>query len=414
MRILVVSQYFWPENFKINDLVLGLKERGHEVFVLTGKPNYHSGSFEEGYSFFKISKELWHGVKVYRSPLVPRGNGKSLRLVLNYFSFAFLASLKVFGIREKPDAIFVFQTSPVTVGIPAVVAKWRFKAPIFFWVQDLWPQSVSAAGNISNKTIIGWIDSLTKWIYKHCAKILIQSQGFRGFLLNQGVESSKIVFFPNWTENFYRPLLAGSKYSEYFSDEHLNIIFAGNIGVAQDFDTLLKAAAIVKNTNERVRWVIIGNGRMRTSVVQKLEEMGLEDVFKLIGAFPADQMPEFFAHADALLVSLKSDPIFSITIPSKLQSYMACAKPILTSLDGEGSRIVAEAEAGMVSAAGNPIVLAENVLRFAELPEASKNAMGENALRYYKAHFERDKLIDRLTALLNQESLTDSRREKTV
>ncbi len=395
MHILVVTQYFWPEYFRINDLVLGLKERGHQVTVLTGKPNYPKGKFYQDYSIFNRSVEYWNEVKIYRAPLLPRGNGSSLKLILNYLSFAFFSIFTLVRIKEKPDVIFVYEPSPVTVGVPAVIAKWKFKVPIYFWVQDLWPDSIVSAGNIRNSIILSILERLTRWIYRNSEKVLIQSRGFKNKILAQGVNPSKIIYFPNWAENYYKPVLNSSLYSEYFEGK-INLIFAGNIGESQDFETLLKAASIVYKKNPAVNWVIIGDGRMKGFVQQKVIELDLVKVFKLIGSFAPEKMPEFFSHADALVVSLKKDPLFAITIPSKIQSYMACGKPIITALDGEGSTIVDEANAGLVSEAGNGELLAKVILDFVALSAEQKEKMGLNSLRYYQEKFDRDMLIDKL------------------
>jgi len=402
MRILVITQYFWPEHFRINDLVLGLKERGNEVIVLTGKPNYPKGKFYDGYSFFKKSVENWNEIKIYRAPIISRGNGGALRLFLNYFSFAFFSIFTLLRIREKPDVIFVYEPSPVTVGVPAVVARWKFKVPIYFWVQDLWPDSIASAGNIRNPIVLGLIDKVTRWIYKNSEKVLIQSRGFKNRLLAQDVHQSKIIYFPNWTENYYKPILKNELYSQYFQGK-VNLIFAGNIGESQGFETLLEAASIIYKDNPTVNWVIIGDGRMKSFVQQQVIERGLGKVFKLIGSFAPEEMPDFFSHADALIVSLKKDPLFSITIPSKIQSYMACGKPIITSLDGEGSNIVKEAEAGLISEAGDAKALARVINNFVDLNPLQKEQMGINALRYYDEKFDRDMLINKLINIFNSE-----------
>ena len=154
MKILVITQYFWPESFIINDLCLALKERGHEVSVLTGKPNYPQGRFNNGYSFFNKTTEYWNGIKIYRSPLIPRGKGSGFRLFINYLSFAIIASVRLLFINKKFDKIFVYEPSPITVGLPGIVAKYKFGAPMYFWVQDLWPESISAAGGVKNKRIL--------------------------------------------------------------------------------------------------------------------------------------------------------------------------------------------------------------------------------------------------------------------
>jgi colanic acid biosynthesis glycosyl transferase WcaI len=400
MHILVVTQYFWPEHFRINDLVLGLKERGHMVTVLTGKPNYPKGKFYRGYSFFNKSIDSWNEIKIYRSPLVSRGNGGGVRLILNYLSFAFFSTYTLLKIKEKPDVIFVYEPSPVTVGVPAVMAKWKFKVPVYFWVQDLWPDSIASASNIRNPIVLSLIDKVTKWIYKNSEKVLIQSRGFKNRLLSQDVHQSKIVYFPNWTENYYKPVEKSKLYSQYFEGK-INLIFAGNIGESQGFDTLLEAASIVYKDNPTVNWVIIGDGRMKNFVQQQVNERGLGRVFKLIGSFAPEEMPSFFSYADALIVSLKKDPLFKITVPSKIQSYMACGKPIITSLDGEGSNLVEEAEAGMISEAGNPKDLARVINSFIKLNPLQKEQMGINALRYYKEKFDRNMLMNNLIAIFN-------------
>lgn len=401
MRILVITQYFWPESFRINDLVLGLRDRGHDVVVLTGQPNYPSGSYFTGYSFFKPSIEFWQGIKIYRAPLIARGNGKGIRLIMNYISFAFFSSIRVLSIQEKPDTIFVYEPSPITVGIPAIVAKFKFKVPIYFWVQDIWPHSLTSAGNISNMSVIRIVNSLTKWIYGHCYKILIQSEGFREILSEQKVPSSKIIYFPNWSEEYYIPLAPQKKYSSYFKGTY-NLLFAGNIGEAQDFTTLVLAADILKTTLPTLHWVILGEGRMKSEMEELIRQLDLESSFRFLGAFPPEEMPLFFSQATALIVSLKKDPIFAITIPSKIQSYLACGKAILTSLDGEGSRIIRDAKAGLVSPAGSPETLANNILKFVALPQVDKEEMGISARDYYEKVFERNMLIAKLVAILEK------------
>jgi glycosyltransferase involved in cell wall biosynthesis len=400
MRILILTQYFWPESFRINDLVLSLKERGHEVTVFTGKPNYPKGIFSEGYTFFNKRVEYWNDIKVYRAPIIPRGKGMGIQLFFNYISFAIFASVRLLFIRNKFDKIFVYEPSPVTVGIPGIVAKYRFKAPMYFWVQDLWPESISAAGGVNNKILLAILNWLTKFIYRHSKKVLVQSKAFIPYILNQNIEESKLIYYPNSTENYYKELLP---------DEHLlkslpqgkKIMFAGNIGESQSFETLLNAALLLKNENIKVQWIILGEGRMKEFVNQRIKDLNLQDVFHLLGAYPSTLMPKFFSCADALLVSLKKDLIFSYTIPSKIQSYLACGKPILTSLNGEGSRIIQEANAGFTSPSEDPIALASIIRKFLYLKENEQKALGQNARKYFQSEFEREMLIDRLESILS-------------
>ena len=402
MRILIVTQYFWPENFKINDIALALKERGHEVLILTGKPNYPNGKFTKGYTFFNKRIEFWNGIKIYRSPIIPRGKGKGIQLFVNYISFSIFASIKLLFIKNKFDKIFVYEPSPITVGIPGIVAKYKFKAPLYFWVQDLWPESISAAGGINNKSVIAVLDWLTRFIYKHSKKVLVQSKAFIPYILNQNTEKDKLVYYPNSTENYYKVLSTDQELLKTLP-KGIKLLFAGNIGEAQSFDTLLKAASILKKELIDVKWIILGDGRMKGYVNQKIKELNLEDNFYMLGAFPSTEMPKYFSCVDALLVSLKKDPIFALTIPSKIQSYLACGKPIITSLDGEGSKIIEEANAGFTSPSEDCEGLVANIKKFLTLSNEEQKTLGQNGRAYFNIEFEREILVDRLEKILEND-----------
>lgn len=399
MRILIVSQYFWPENFKINDISIALMEKGYQVSVLTGKPNYPSGKFSDNYSFFRKNFESWNGIKIYRSPLFPRSNGKGLSLFLNYFSFAIFASLRVLFIKQKFDRVFVYEPSPITVGIPGIVAKFKFKAPMYFWVQDLWPESISAAGGVKNKFVINSLNLLTKWIYKHSRKILIQSKAFVPYILKQNVEFEKLIYYPNSTESFYKVLEPDNILLNQLP-KGIKLMFAGNIGESQSFETLLSAAVILKAQKIDIQWLILGDGRMKEHVKQQIHNLGIQDCFHLFGSFDSIEMPKYFSCADALIVSLKNDYIFKQTIPSKVQSYMACGKPIIASLDGEGARIIEEANAGFVSPAENADALANTIICFLNLTCQEQIALGRNARLYFEQEFERELLVNKLIDVL--------------
>ena len=398
MKILVVSQYFYPENFRINDLVFSLKDRGHEVAVLTAKPNYSKTHFFEGYGWKSPDFEIIQRVPVYRSNLFSRKNGGALRLFLNYFSFAFLATLKLRKIKGSFDAIFVYEPSPITVGIPAVFAKRRFKAPIYFWAQDLWSESLVAAGGVKNRFVLGFFNSLTKWIYSHCRKVLVQSPGFTDYILNQGVPKDKIVFYPNPTEAFYKPLESEDEYGSFFSKDHFNIVFAGNIGEAQSFHTIIEAANLLKKLP--VKFVILGDGRYKETALHKIKELGLEKIFSFLGSYPPTEMPKFFFHADALLVSLKKDKIFALTIPAKIQSYLACGKPIIASIDGVGAKIVEEANCGVTAAAESVSGLEMAITNLMAMDSEQRAAMAKNARTYYEKEFDREYLLQKLEQIL--------------
>ena len=397
MKILLISQYFYPENFKINDLIFSLKKRGHQITVLTGKPNYSKTHFFEGYGWKSGDFETINDIPVFRANLFSRRNGGAFRLFLNYISFTFLAPLKLRKIKGSFDAIFVYQTSPVTVGIPAILAKKLFKTPIYFWVQDLWPESLVAAGGVKNKFILGFFNSLTKWIYKHSKKVLIQSDGFREYILNQRIANDKIIFYPNPTEDFYRPLQKVKEYQEFFQNEFFNIVFAGNIGEAQSFKTIINAINNVKELPVKV--IVLGDGRYKETALSLIKEKGLESHFNFLGSFHPTEMPKFFSHADALLVSLKKEKIFSLTIPAKIQSYLACGKPIIASIDGEGAKIVNDANCGVTSSAEDSLALSKKIKELMAMDKSNRSEMGNNGRAYYEKEFDRNNLLEKLEGI---------------
>ena len=403
MHVLIVTQYFWPENFRINDVAIGLKENGHEVTVLTGQPNYPEGRFFPGYGCWSKTEESYHGIRVLRVPLIPRGNGGALRLLLNFCSFALSAS--VFGAwrcRASYDVILVFEPSPVTVGIPAIVLKKLRGAPILFWVQDLWPESLSATGATKSRWILGIVESLVQRIYRQCDRILVQSEAFRTPIERLGVKREHIMYFPNSAEAFYQPLSLEREAPEHSQlPSGFRVVFGGNIGKAQSFGTILDAAELLKDQPE-IHWIVLGDGRMFTWLQDQVERRGLGRTVHLLGRFPAESMPRYFALADVLLVTLLEQPIFALTIPSKVQSYLACGKPIVAALSGEGARIIREAEAGLTPPPEDPRALANSVLAMYNMPAEVRRAMGLRGRTYFETHFERMLLLERLDLWMNE------------
>ncbi|MGH7146379.1 MAG: glycosyltransferase family 4 protein [Nitrospiraceae bacterium] len=400
MKILIVSQYFWPESFRINDLALGLKERGHEVTVLTGMPNYPSGRMFSGYTMFSPTNERFEGIPILRFPLIPRGNGRRWRLALNYVSFALSASLLAPLRCKGPfDSIFVFEPSPVTVGIPALVLKKLTRVPIVFWVQDLWPESLSATGAVRSQRVLRWVAKLVRFIYRRCDCVLVQSEGFIPYVTAMGADPQRVMYFPNWAESLYHPVEVGADAPERAEmPDGFRVMFAGNIGAAQSFETILDAAERLKKHYD-IHWVILGDGHRKSWVEEQVIARGLKGQVHLLGSRPLESMPRYFALADALLVSLKKDPLFAATIPSKVQSYLACGRPILAVLEGSGAAVVRDAGAGMVCAPDDGRGLAEAVLRLFQLSQQERSLMGQKARYYYDRHFERNMLLDRLESV---------------
>ena len=403
MRLLIVSQYFWPENFRINDLALGLKQRGHEVTVLTGIPNYPSGKFFPGYHYFSPRREEFEGIPVLRVPLVPRGQGKGLKLVLNFFSFAFFASLLApLRCRGDFDAIFVYEPSPFTVGLPALVLKKIKRAPILFWVQDLWPESLSATGAIRAQWILKLVEKLVRVIYRGCDLILVQSRAFIPSVEVLGGARERVRYFPNSAEALYKPVAVQEEVPGRAAlPQGFRVMFAGSVGAAQDFGTILAAAEKLLPYAD-IQWLILGDGRMLPWVKEQIELRGLGSTVHLLGQHPVESMPGYFALADAMLVTLRNEPVFALTIPSKIQSYLACGKPIIAALDGEGARVVQESGAGIAVPAADAEKLASAVLEIYRMTQAERRAMGEHGLKYFKENFEREMLLERLDGWLRE------------
>ena len=396
MNILIVSQYFYPENFRINDFALEFKNRGHNVKVLTGIPNYPKGSFFNGYGLFKNIKENYKGIDIFRSPLIPRGSGSAIRLALNYISFIIGGIFRSFFIINKNiDIIFVFEPSPITVGLPAIFIKKVKKIPICFWVLDLWPESVISAGNLKSNIIPNMIEPLVKYIYKNSDKILVSSNGFVDSISNKGISKDKIEFFPQWAEKIFKPVDVQSTVLSDIPKDSFKIMFAGNIGEAQDFPSIVEAAKLLKN-NKRIHWIILGDGRKKSWLVNQVIKFNLENCFHILGSYPLEKMPLFYSEADCMLFSLKKEYIFSITIPAKVQSYLACAKPIVAMIDGEASKVIDDAKAGLTSPSEDPKKLSENIEYLSSLEKKHIKKLGQNALKYYKENFDREMLLDRI------------------
>lgn len=403
MRVLIVTQYFWPETFRINDVAHGLRELGHEVSVLTGLPNYPEGRFFDGYGFGGAYREDYSGIPVCRVPLIPRGSGGGLRLALNYLSF--VVSAIVFGLprlRGRFDAILVYEPSPVTVMLPALLLGRLRRVPVLFWVQDLWPESLSATGMVRSRWVLGFVERMVRFIYRHSDRILIQSQAFREQVMRLGGVPQKIVYLPNSAEAFYRPVeMEADAVERELMPGGFRVVFAGNIGAAQSFATIIEAATLLRD-NADIRWVVLGDGRMRESAEAEVKARGLTDRVHFLGRHPAESMPRFFALAEVLLVSLRRDPVFALTVPSKLQSYLACGRPIVAALDGEGARVLDESGAGISCPADDARALAAAVLRLHDLPPAAREEMGARGRAYFEAEYERGILLQRLSRCISE------------
>lgn len=402
MRILILSQYFWPESFIINDIVRKLAEQGHEVIVATGKPNYPDGMIFEGYRAGGLQCERYLGrVDVVRVPLWPRGDGGAKNLVLNYLSFVVTGLLFLPWLLRKHefDAILVFAPSPILQAIPAIPLKWLKKARLALWVQDLWPESLAATGFVRNLHLLRTVGWLVRGIYRCCDTLLVQSRAFIE-PVSRYADRQKIVYYPNSVD--VRPTVEAVPIPNELRallDTYFCVVFAGNLGTAQALDTLVQAAVHLRD-DSHIRLVLIGSGSRLAWLKSQQEAHGLDNLI-LPGRFPTDAMPQIFERSSALLVSLNDDEAFAQTIPSKIQAYLAAGRPIIASINGEGARVVSEAHAGLVSPAKDVSALVANVRRLKELKSEERSEMGYAARRYFDEHFDMDRQVDVLAELLS-------------
>lgn len=400
MKILFVTQYFWPESFRITDLAIGLSQRGHQIEVLTGMPNYPSGKLFPGYRALGPATERHEGILVKRVPIIPRGKKRNWQLAMNYASFVITASL--FGpcrCRGKYDVVFVYEPSPVTVALPGLLMKAFKRAPMLFWVQDLWPESLSATGAVTSPRILGLVSKLVDFIYRRCDLVLISSKGFEPHVTASGLNNARVVHVPNWAENVYRPLNIVPASIQAELPSGFLIMFAGNIGSAQSFETILAAAEKLRASQD-IHWIVLGDGHLKPWVAEQVQQRGLAKQFHLLGQRPVESMPGYFSAADVLLVTLRADAVFALTVPSKVQSYLACGRPIVASINGEGAEVVRESGAGLACPAEDPEQLAEAVTSLFRMPRDKRHAMGRNGRAYFEKNFERDLVIGKIEQLM--------------
>ncbi|WP_010251216.1 glycosyltransferase family 4 protein [Acetivibrio cellulolyticus] len=398
-HILVISQYFYPEHFRINDICTEWVKRGYKVTVITGIPNYPQGKYYDGYGLVKKRKETFNGIEILRIPLIPRGDN-AIMLVLNYLSFVVAGFLWKSFTNIKADYVFIFEVSPMTQALPGVWFAKSRKVPCYLYVQDLWPENVEIITGIKNKYIIGSIGKMVNYIYARCTRIFTTSNRFIKSIHDRGVPIDKIEYWPQYAEDFYIPLEKTS--IPEIPDNAFNIIFAGNIGIAQGLDILPKAAALLKEKIcKKIRFIIVGDGRYKNELINIVESSGLTEVFKFIPKQPAEKIPEFIAASDAAFLSLSDNALFAMTIPAKLQSYMACGIPTIASAAGETDDIINESNSGVCSLPGDVEGLVENIIKLSNKTEEELRQLGSNARKYYDVHFNKKMLLENMDKYFN-------------
>lgn len=399
MKILVVSQYFWPESFRITELVSSLRSQGCVVAVLTGQPNYPDGKIFAGYSATGIGKQVHaDGYEIFRLPLIPRGNARSIRLALNYLSFVLSGSvLGPWLLRGRDfDVIFVFGTSPILQAIPAIVLKPMKRARLVLWVQDLWPQSLEVTGHVKNKTILRLVSRLVRWIYGRCDLLLGQSHAFID-ALRPMAGNVPVKYHPNPADLSFADKT--DLPPPYRLQPGFNIVVAGNMGSAQAPETLVEAARLLGSESD-IRIVLFGSGSRWDWVRAESDRLGLENI-EFAGRFPPETMPSLLAQASAGMVLLGKGEILTQTIPSKIPTYMAAGLPIIGSIDGEGARVIAESGAGVATPAEDAPALADAMRQMRLLPDEQRRAMGKAGATFCASNFSPDRLATHLIGHFN-------------
>lgn len=393
-HILVIAQYFYPEQFRINDICKEWVKRGYKVTVVTGIPNYPQGKYYAGYGLFKNRKEMYNGIEIIRIPLIPRGNN-SIMLALNYLSFVVSGFFWNLFTKIKADYVFIFEVSPMTQALPGVWYSQKRGIPCYLYVQDLWPENVEIITGIKNKHIIGSIGRMVDYIYARCTKIFTTSNSFVDSIEKRNVPRDLIEYWPQYAEDFYLPL-EKMTINEIPNDDAFNIVFAGNIGNAQGLEILPKVAVLLKKEqlSKKIRFNIVGDGRFKETLIKMVNTSNVADMFNFIPKQPANRIPEFMAASDSAFLCLTDNPLFAMTIPAKLQSYMACGIPIIASAEGETNQIIKSSSSGLSSPAGDAVKLAENIIELSSKSSDELKHLGINARNYYDKNFNKEKLLN--------------------
>lgn len=399
MRILLVTQYFYPEVFKSNDLAFELVKRGHQVDALVGIPNYPEGKYFDGYGIFKKRHEVVNGVNVYRVFQTPRGKG-GWRLPVNYFSFVVFGCLRVlfqFAWKKKYDCIIGHEPSPIFQAYPALLLRKLRKTPFYYWIMDLWPDAMKSGGGVKNEKVLNTVDKMVKNIYKQTDKILITSKRFREPIAAKGDFADKIIYFPNWSDDI---LQMDDSYEIPKLPDGFRIMIAGNLGKSQNLEAVTEVMLGLKDVPE-VKWVFVGGGSRKEWLEGFIKDHGLEDRAVCLGQYPFMAMPAFYKQADAMLVTLRAGfPHLEAVVPARLQSYMSAGRPVLAMIGCGGADIIEESKCGYAVPAGDSKALISVIKEKVLTDKENFNKMGGNGRDYYNQYFRMDKCIDNLEKII--------------
>lgn len=395
-KILVVTQHFWPENFRINDIVEGFLQDGIAVDVLCGLPNYPKGEWFPGYSAAGPFEEEWHGARLYRCKEVPRRGNTSVNIFLNYISWPWYAAHALHRLPGRYDAVFCFNTSPVLMCWPAIRYAKKHHIPFTNYVLDIWPENLYSVLNVKNKALRAIAQGVSDALYKKADRLIAMSEPLQQRLCQRtGMPPQKIAVIPQYCEDFYAVPQPDAALQAQFGGR-FNLVFTGTFTPAQSLETVITAVQDARSRGaDMLHLLLVGDGMSRAALEAKVKELHAEDAVTFYGSVPATDIPKFTALADALIVCLSDSPDLGLTVPAKVASYMAAGKPVLASMDGAGNAAVAAA-GGLSSPACDAAALADNLLALTRMDAAQHAAMGQSAKEYYLAHYRRSELLRKL------------------
>lgn len=399
MRILLVTQYFYPEVFKSNDLAFELARRGHHVDALVGIPNYPDGKYFKGYGLLMKRHEVVNGVNVYRCFQTPRGKG-GWRLPINYFTYVISGCLWVlffFAWKKKYDCIIGHEPSPIFQAYPALLLRKLRRTPFYYWIMDLWPDAMKSGGGVKNERILHFVDKLVKGIYRNTDKILITSKRFEAPIAAKGDFKEKIIYYPNWSDDV---MSMSQEYDIPKLPDGFRIMIAGNLGKSQNLEAVTEVMLGLKDIPE-VKWIFVGGGSRKEWLEQFIKNNGLTERAICVGQYPFKAMPAFLRQADAMMVTLKAGfPHLEAVVPARLQTYMSAARPVLAMIGCGGADIIWESKCGYAVPAGDSAALIRIIKEKVLTNREAFNQMGKNGRTYYERNYRMDMCIDNLEKII--------------
>ena len=406
-KVLIVGQHYWPETFRIADIAEGLIERGYDVDILCGTPNYPVGKFFNGYGIFINWRENHNGVRITRVPEIPRGSNTTVRISLNFLSFPLFSLFFVpFFLTKKYDRIIAYQLSPVFMSLSAILISKIAKIPLYFYICDFWPHSLFSMVRIKNKLLRRLVTNVSYWHYRNATGAMGVFKGIQERLVSEvGLPKDKTLYVAQAPEKVYESRVRDKNIEKRFA-HNFNIMFAGNINPAQCFDIVTKAARIVIDRGyDKVHYIILGDGMSKKWLLEEVVRLGLKKYFSFEGLHPVTDIPKYQSVADALIVALAKSPLFEYGIPAKVYSYMPSGKPLIASMDGEGKNLINNlSKCGICVDSGDVEGLANAIEKMVIMPKSERLKLGENGYKYYKKHFDREYNLDRLEAFVFNET----------